>query len=162
MGGGGVNQVAVSDTGPLIHLDQVNALSFLSVFSELLVPSTVYKELSAGNVPEGLDALDYEIREVQGDRFPELDAGEAAALVLSEEEEALFLTDDLEARKTAEEEGVEVHGSIGVIALAFHRNRIDQEEAARLMRELQERSDLFVTDAVVEHGIEKLEEREAN
>ena len=53
--------------------------------------------------------------------------------------------------------GVEVHGSIGVIALGYARGLLDREEAASLMRALQRETSLFVTEAVVERGIRMLD-----
>lgn len=71
----------------------------------------------------------------------------------------MLLTDDLDARERATERGVEVHGSVGVIVLGYARGELDRDEAASLMRALQRETSLFVTDAVVEHGIELLDER---
>jgi predicted nucleic acid-binding protein len=56
----------------------------------------------------------------------------------------------------ASEAGIEVHGSIGVIALGYARGHLDKSEASSRMRSLQSESTLFVTDAVVERGIQML------
>lgn len=37
--------VAVSDTGPLIHLREIRSLELLDAFDRLYVPETVYDEL---------------------------------------------------------------------------------------------------------------------
>ncbi len=55
--------------------------------------------------------------------------------------------------------GVEVHGSIGVIALGYSRGLLGRKEAASLMRALQRETSLFVTEAVVERGIRMLDEQ---
>lgn len=55
--------------------------------------------------------------------------------------------------------GLEVHGSIGVIALGHARGFLNRDEAATLMRELQRETSLFVSEAVVERGIRMLEEQ---
>lgn len=96
---------------------------------------------------------------VDAERIGDLDPGESAALTLAMRRDAVLLTDDLEARERADERGVEVHGSIGIIALGYARGRLDREDAASLMRSLQRETSLFVTDAVVERGIEVLDER---
>jgi predicted nucleic acid-binding protein len=71
----------------------------------------------------------------------------------------VLLTDNLAAREAASDAGVEVHGSIGVIALGYGCGVIDRDEAASRMRALQRERSLFVTEAVVERGIQMLDEQ---
>ena len=68
---------AVSDAGPLIHLAEIDSLELLATFDTLLVPETVYREVEAGGVPDGLADLSYEIVEADESRVgtEELDAG---------------------------------------------------------------------------------------
>ena len=152
---------AVVDTGPLIHLVEVDALSLLSIVDDLLIPKTVHDELDVGGVPNELGDLEYALVDVTLDERENdrLDPGETAALAVAAERNAVLLTDDLAARETAAEAGVEVHGSIGVIALGHARGRLDRDEAAALMRALQRETSLFVTDAVIERGIDVLNEQ---
>lgn len=154
--------VAVADAGPLIHLGEIDSLELLEVIDELVVPETVRRELEAGGAPEGFNDLSVEVATAGGDESwveAGLDAGEAAALAVAADRDAILLTDDLAARDTAKEAGVEVHGSIGTIVLASGRGELTESEAAQLMRSLQTETSLFITDAVVEHGIEILRER---
>jgi predicted nucleic acid-binding protein len=155
-----VTLAAVSDAGPLIHLAEIGSLELLSTFDTLLVPETVYKEVEAGGVPDGLADLSYELVEADESRVgtEELDAGERAAIAVAEERGVVFLTDDLAAREAASDAGVEVHGSIGVIGLGYGRGLLDRDEAASRMRALQRGTSLFVTEAVVERGIRMLDE----
>ena len=41
----GVETVAVADAGPLIHLDELGGLEVLAVFSSLVVPDVVLREV---------------------------------------------------------------------------------------------------------------------
>jgi len=157
-----VTVVAVSDAGPLIHLAEVDSLDLLHTVDTLLIPEKVYEEIERGGVPDGLNApscdrieADESIVEAGG-----LDPGERAAIAVAKERDAVLLTDDLAARDAASNSGIEVHGSIGIIALAYGRNRLDRDEAAALMRALQRETSLFVTDAIVERGIQMLDEQE--
>ncbi|MGQ4557576.1 nucleic acid-binding protein [Halobellus sp. GM3] len=149
---------AVSDAGPLIHLAEIGSLQLLAAFDTLLVPERVHREVDAGGVPDGLRDLSYELVEADESRVrtEELDAGERAAIAVAEERGVALLTDDLAARKAASDTGVEVHGSIGVIALGYGRRLLDRDEAASRMRALQRETSLFVTEAVVERGIQML------
>ncbi|WP_231188985.1 nucleic acid-binding protein [Haladaptatus sp. DYF46] len=152
--------VAVADTGPLIHLAEIDALDLLTAIDELLIPDTVYEELEEGGIPTELSDLEWERIEVVDpiESSAELDAGERAALAVAHErEDTVFLTDDLAAREFAQDQNIEVHGSIGVIALAYHRDIVPSSEAASLMRSLQTETSLFITDAIVERGIELLQ-----
>ena len=69
----------------------------------------------------------------------------------------MLLTDDLAAREAASDAGVEVRGSIGVIALGYGHGSLDRDEAASRMRAFQRETSLFVTEAVVERGIQMLD-----
>ena len=152
---------AVSDAGPLIHLAEIDSLELLATFDTLLVPETVYTEVDAGGVPDGLADLSYELAEADESRVgtEELDAGERAAIAVAEERGVVLLTDDLAAREAVSDASVEVRGSIGVIALGYGRGLLDRDEAASRMRALQRETSLFVTEAVVERGIQMLDEQ---
>lgn len=151
--------VAVADAGPFIHLGEVDALSLLSLPAELHVPDAVYDELEAGGIPDGVGRLVWTRRSVEiTDGIDELDAGETAALALAGELNATLLTDDFAAREQATECGIDVHGSIGVVVFGYARGRLERAEAATRMRSLQREASLFVTNAVVERGIELLDE----
>ena len=152
---------AVSDAGPLIHLAEIDSLELLAPFDTLLVPETVYEEVEAGGAPNELSDLPYELVEADESRVvpEELDAGERAAIAVAKERGIVLLTDDLAAREAASDTGIDVHGSIGVIALGYGRGLLDRDEAASRMRALQRETSLFVTEAVVERGIRMLDEQ---
>jgi predicted nucleic acid-binding protein len=156
-----VTLAAVSDAGPLIHLAEIDSLELLSTFDTLLVPEAVYEEVEAGGVPDRLADLSYELVDAGGSRAgtEELDAGERAAIAVAEERGIVLLTDDLAARQAASDVGVEVHGSVGIIALGYGSGLLDRDEAAARMRALQRETSLFVTDAVVERGIRMLDDQ---
>ena len=152
---------AVSDTGPFIHLAEIDSLELLGTFDTLLVPQAVYDELEAGGVPAGLadlphERVDADERQIEAD---DLEAGERAAIAVAKERGVVLLTDDLAAREAAAEVSVEVHGSVGVIALGYARGSLGRDEAESLMRALQRETSLFVTAAVVERGIRLLDEQ---
>jgi len=156
-----VTLAAVSDAGPLIHLAEIDSLELLLTFDTLLVPETVYEEVDAGGVPDGLADLSYELVEADESRIgaEELDTGERAAIAVAKDRGVVLLTDDLAAREAASDADLEVHGSIGIVALGYGRGLLDRDEAASRMRRLQRETSLFVTDAVVERGIQMLDEQ---
>lgn len=153
---------AVADAGPLIHLAEIDSLELLSVLDQLHVPETVYDEVESGGIPSDMESLSYErvSSEDLDAGYGELDPGETAALAVADEYGAVLLTDDLAARDVAKEIDVEVHGSLGIIAFAYAQGLLERDEAADRMRALQHETSLFITDAVVERGIDMLDANE--
>lgn len=149
----------ISDTGPIIHLDEADALSLLSVFESIHVPRTVLRELEVGTVPTTLHDLETEVHEIEvsEDRYPSLDPGETAAIRLANRTELILLTDDLDAREVATERGIEVHGSIGVVLFAHSRGRLEATEAKALLRELKRDTTLYLSPALVEHAVRTID-----
>ena len=151
---------AVSDAGPVIHLAEIESIDLLTWFEPFLIPETVYSESEAGGLPDGLSDLPYELADTDPNQIEtELDAGERAAIVVAKERNVVLLTDDLAAREAAADADIEVHGSLGIIALGYGRGRLDRDEAASRMRTLQRETSLFVTEGVVEQGIKLLDEQ---
>ncbi len=157
-----MSDVVVVDTGPLIHLAQANAVSLLELTGKLLVPETVFDEFERGRTDLG--SLRYELEPVDvadESTYPRLDAGETAALVRSQRHDAMLLSDDLDARKTAEHEGIEVHGSIGVVLYAYSRGEFTDVAAKRLLRRLERDTNLYLSTPLIEYAIERVESDDA-
>lgn len=106
--------IVVSDTGPLIHLAEIDSLSLLSAFEVVLLPEIVISEFEAGEVPDDFRSMPFEAVSAESNAFDDrgLDPGETAALEIAREYDAVLLTDDLEAREVAVEHEIDVHGSI--------------------------------------------------
>ncbi len=118
-------------------------------------------EIKAGGVPDELADLSYELAETDESRVgaEELDTGERVAIAVAEERGIVLLTDDLAARQAASDVGVEVHGSIGIIAFGYGRRLLGRDEAASRMRALQRETSLVLTEAVMERGIRMSDEQ---
>lgn len=155
---GVVSNVAVADAGPLIHLAQVDALNLLSVFDRVAVPRAVHVELADEALRSRLEVIGFDLVDVPVEEtLDSLDSGETAAIMHAMDlDDSIFLTDDLDAREAATQRNIEVHGSVGVIAVAYSRGLLNRTEAAALMRSLQRDANLFVTGAVIERGLELL------
>lgn len=121
----------VSNTSPLIVLKRAGATRVLTeIFQEIYIPPAVWAELKVREEEFFKGMRQLRIKEV-GDRLLvealtlTVDLGEAEAITLALETEALLLIDDLKGRRTARKMGVRVIGSLGVLALAKNRGLID-------------------------------------
>lgn len=156
-----MRRLVVTDTGPLIHLAQADSLHLIEVVGEVHIPETVRTELERGSTD--ISELDVTVEQVEYDEstYPHLDPGETAALVLCSAYDAVLLTDDLDARNTAKEAGVEVHGSVGVVLYAYSHGELTDNEAKRLLRALKRDTNLYLSSPLVEHAIGLVESDDA-
>jgi len=156
---------SISNTGPIIHLSEIELTYALESFGEVLISSEVKNELKKRKVevPVFVKILDLAgewknfvmvLTNEEG-----LDLGEASAIALTLQEKAnLFFTDDLEARIAAKKFNIEVHGTIGIILRLLREKKIDKKTAILKIKELQERSSLFITSNLIEQAIDAIEE----
>lgn len=157
-----MSRLVVADVGPLIHLEQADALSLLELTGEVLVPETVLDELEDG--PTDVSELDFSVEESDIDVdsvYPHLDPGETAAIVVCTDRDAILLTDDMDARDTANKEGIEVHGSVGVILYGYSQEVLPEDTAKRNLRELKQDTSLYLSTPLIEHAIELVESGDA-
>jgi predicted nucleic acid-binding protein len=157
-----MSRLVVADTGPLIHLAQADVLALLELTGEILVLGTVLDELER-------DQIDISEVEFAGERVsvdtesthPHLDPGQTAALVLYTERDAVLLTDGLDARNTAKEEGIEVHGLVGVVLYGHSQSVLSEAATKRVLRELEQDTNLYLSTPLIEHAIELVEADDA-
>lgn len=119
----------ISDSTPLIALARIGELEVVRhVFEEILVPEAVHEEIveARGGAPgaEDVAAADWVHRTRVAPRrvaplLRLMDRGEAEAIALARVETgSLLLTDDRKARRTAKELGIQVQGTLGILARA--------------------------------------------
>lgn len=151
----------VSNSGPFIHFNDINKIKLFNNFTKIFVPAKVAKEI--GNLLPKLTNIniikvsskDINYLSKQLKRF-KLQEAEVEAISLAKKLNKTFLTDDLAARDAAKKLEIDVHGSIGVIALFYKRGIISTNEAKILINELYEKSSLFISKAIVDIAIKEL------
>jgi predicted nucleic acid-binding protein len=126
----------VADAGPLIAFSRIGRLSLLQqVVGQVVIPDAVYAELTErGRERPGAPAIARETwiqRQTVDDSEtaplpPRLGAGEREAIRLAASEQATFLSDDRSAREEAERRGIEVIGSLWILAEAKRRGLITE------------------------------------
>lgn len=151
----------VVDAGPLIHLDEMGCLDLLSDLAPLVVPELVWGEVLRHRPalnPSALPGLSI----VPGPFVPSerllvfvdtlgLDAGETAALALAEQQPTcMFLTDDGAARFAAEAQGLQAHGTVGLIVRAVRRGLRSRSEVLALLADIPVRSSLHLARSLLD------------
>ena len=137
----------ISNSSPLIFLSILELLDILRVeFGEVLIPETVYQEVTAADLKGSDEVTDADwIRVVpienRGSLFllPSLDAGEKEAIILANEQNAdLLLIDDLAGRRAAIMHEINVMGTLGVLKVMHIKGRVENLE--------------YVLDDLLKHG----------
>jgi predicted nucleic acid-binding protein len=162
----------VCDAGPLIHLDELDALGLLVDFEAILVPGQVWLEVE-DHRPGALSHPDVEIRRVSiaiSDdasfetlvRALTLDRGEQAALsLMALHPDAILLTDDAAARLAAGGLGYRVHGTIGILLRAIRRQQRTPNQVMSILRGLPANSTLHIRPDLLQDIIEQVESETA-
>jgi predicted nucleic acid-binding protein len=133
----------VSDTSPICYLLLIDEIDLLaSLFGSILVPEAVAEELSHSAAPE--EIRDWvakppawlEVRRLatdpgsSSDELIRLHRGEREAIHLAEEVSAdLLLVDERQARRVANNRGLEVAGLVGVLDRAASQGLVDLRAA---------------------------------
>jgi len=158
----------VCDAGPVIHLDELDCLDLLVGFPRVLIPTTVRKEIchhrSAAFTRE--DVI-WEDVEHPPKPTPQLEAmarllplhrGEVEALcVVLANPGAMLLTDDTAARLAATSLQIPAHGTLGVLVRAIRRRQRTRSEVVELLRQIPQRSTLYVRSSLLAKIIEDVE-----
>jgi predicted nucleic acid-binding protein len=159
--------IVVCDTGPLLHLDQLDSLALLADMGRVVAPVAVVEEV-LHHRPGVLTSKHLRLEQVMV-KAPlagkvsaivqgfSLDAGEREALCLiSEHSTAMFLTDDAAARLAGTLLGYEVHGTIGILVRAIKRGLRTADEVMGLLAEIPRRSTLYIRPALLQEIIESV------
>jgi predicted nucleic acid-binding protein len=151
----------VCDAGPVIHLDELGCLDLLKDFQEVLLPNTVWEEISRYR-PSALNKADLPFVKQPGKtpsieplltlcKIFSLDAGEIEALALMEQRpQAMFLTDDAAARLVAIQMGFNVHGTIGILVRSIRRGQMSPKEVLDIFKDIPLKSTLYIRHSLLE------------
>lgn len=140
--------LVVSDASPLINLARVGCFDLLAAFyTRIVIPQAVYEEVVVRG--EGRDGS-HEVHnadwiDVQATRdelavqalAAELGMGESSAIVLAKELNAsILLMDEIRGRRVAQQLGLRMLGTIGILARAQREAQITSlREVLDLLRE---------------------------
>ena len=149
---------ACSDTGPILHLHEIDKVSLLNVFDKIFISAYIKEELLKYKI-ESL-ANNFELKEVNKDQAAllaekyVLEIGEASVVWLCKcLKVPLLLTDDLIAREVVMQLGIRPVGAVGVILRCFREKIVTQEHAIEILKLLHKKSSLFITSALINYAI---------
>ncbi len=148
---------AVFDTGPLLHLAEIDSLCCLDIFKQIIIPPEVKEELKKYKFKSKrkisvvkLDHSGKDLSKTMQERY-DLDIGESETIALAKQEKIkLIFTDDLDARTVAKTLGFEVHGTLAIVTRAYSMKIITRKTAMEIVSRLYKDSSLFVTKDLVD------------
>ena len=132
--------IFVSNSTPLIALSRINEFNLLrEYFKEVHIPEEVFDEVvtRGGNLSGAEQVASAEwikVDTVSNKIAVEslsitLDKGEAEAIVLAREKDALLIIDDGDGRRIAESMGLKITGTLGILLLAQEDGKLDLKKA---------------------------------
>ena len=131
-------EIIIVDTSALIALEKIDLLQILcKIYKEIILPDAVVKEFGTINI--GC----HSVREIESRlinilmRDLNLGRGESEVIAFAYENNCKALLDDLKARKVAENLGLSISGSIGVLLKAEKLGLIDS--ALKKTQELKDK-----------------------
>jgi predicted nucleic acid-binding protein len=151
---------AVVDTGPMIHLHEIDQLGIIiAVFSKLHLPDYVEREIHNEPILQFIRQNTVQIK-VHPIPEPELfstkDAYSAFQLhladlavltLLTKIEDALAVTDDLALRRAIESNGRTVVGTIGILFRGYSQGVVDKPQLKNLIDKIFNDSTLYLNSA---------------
>lgn len=160
---------AVFDTGPFIHLYETESLKILRLFKSILIVDEVFNELKKAEFHNKISKIKsvklLQLSPKHKDmskllvEMHNIGLAESSSISLALQEKAdVFITDDLDARNIAKNLNLDVHGTVGLILRAFREGVIQKDEAIAKIKELREKSSLYITKDLVEWTINQIKE----
>lgn len=151
---------AISDTGPILHLNEIGKLDSLNIFERLYVTGLVANELNS----YGIDVLKLDLKtsvslvDVDNEKqFQEISKlitkpihpADTEVFILARDKNYSIpvLTDDLTLRRQLEKQGALVIGTIGILVKAYHNGLLNREDLEGAINSLFEESTLYISRA---------------
>ncbi|MBW8879403.1 MAG: hypothetical protein JF614_31095 [Acidobacteria bacterium] len=132
---------AISDTGPVLHLQEIGKLATLAVVEPLVLPDLVARELAdrhSGATSLQEVGVKFRISPVETSEWqealrtigPKIQPADAQVFVLARAEafQSLILTDDLALRQILEGHGSKVAGSVGILVRAYASSKLSRKD----------------------------------
>ncbi len=152
----------ITDSGPLIHISEVNAEFAWKIFPKVLVPDIVKGEVTISRLP-GFEVIknkrfkvnrtNKKISVMSKKLIKKYNLTLNDGLVLSHAKFVkanIFLTDDLELREFSKLEKIKPVGTIGILLRSFKLGYCDRKRLFKILDQLILKSSLYITEDLIE------------
>lgn len=148
-----INTTALSVFG---RLKKIHLLQRLLGNIGVLIPEQVVLEYSLIIDDKDKIPSSFKIVEVDIAESPFLGSGENACIQLAKKENAIFVTDDLRARKVAKGEGIKFTGTLGLILAGVDSKKVTKEEAMEVLKMVYEKKLLYISSTLYKELLSRL------
>ncbi|MBR6154267.1 MAG: DUF3368 domain-containing protein [Treponema sp.] len=159
----------ISDTTPIISLIKINRIDLLEkLFGEVLIPEAVFKELITNTVFENearivKSSTFLKIQAVQNIKALKilqaasgLDDGESEAIILADELKSdVLIIDERKGRKVAQNLGIPITGTIGILIQAHDEKMLSSEEIKMYLEQLKN-SNIRLSENLIQEALSLL------
>lgn len=151
-----MQKVIISDTSCLILLDKIGELKLLNkLFGQIIVTQEIVQEFNK-ELPPWFTVEEPSNKTYQKILEASLDKGEASAIAFAiEHTDCLLIIDDYKGRKYAEQLGIKITGTLGVIIGAKLRGHV---ESVKPILDKIKKTDFRLTAELEKKTIEKANE----
>jgi len=161
-------RTAIADTGPPLHLCEINQERQIALFELFIVSQFVRDELVSRNVWERLESLGLNLKvEVVAESqlstlrtvadIERLSNADLSVWFLARiYRNALVLTDDLALRRVLENEGFLVVGSVGILFRAYTEGLLKKAELIQAISKLFTESSLYLSEGLKRRVMKRL------
>jgi predicted nucleic acid-binding protein len=148
-----MRKVIIADTSCLILLDKISELSLLkNLFGEIVITQAVADEFKQ-SLPEWFKIENPLNKTYQKILEVSLDKGEASAIAFAVEQiDCLLIIDDLKGRRYAEQLGIKITGTLGVIIDAKLTGRLS---SVKPLLDKIKKTDFRLTSELEQHILAK-------
>lgn len=158
--------IIISDTTPIISLIKIQRLDLLEkLFGEVLIPEAVFRELTTN------ETFKNEATIVKSSKFIKtspiknkksleilqaasgLDDGESEAIILADELKSdVLIIDERKGRKVAQNLGIVITGTVGILIQAHYENMISEKEV-KICFEYLKNSSIRLSDSLIQEAL---------
>jgi predicted nucleic acid-binding protein len=156
------NKIVLSDSGPIIHLAELDAEQTWELFNAVWVPDVIIGEVTLKKLP-GSDTVSNQrfkenittncLKKLASQLISKHIMGENDGLVLAHAvilKADLLLTDDLELRNAAIKEAIRPVGTMGLLLRAYREDLFTFYKLMSILNAIMETSSLYITMDIID------------
>ncbi len=158
--------IIISDTTPIISLIKINRIDLLEqLFQEVFIPEAVYNELTTNSIFANeteivKNCTFIKTMSVQNHKsvtllqaVSGLDDGESEAIILADElKPSALIIDERKGRKVAQQLGLNITGTIGILLQAYSEGKITKDEVKLYLDNLK-KNNIRLSDSLIQQTL---------